>query len=329
MALPNAPIFVTGASGFIGGHVVQRLAKRGCTVWASGRNHDALERLSAPNVRLFPLDLATNALPALDGVRAIIHCAALSAPWADTDAFWQANVVATERLLHAAQKAAVPRFIHIGSPSIYFRFADQIGLSEDFIPPENWITPYARSKWISEERVRAANIPAIILRPRAVFGEGDSAIFPRILKVAARGWFPLIHGGKAVIDICYVANLVDAIEAALEAQTMTPAASYNITNGEPIVVRELLQQVFSALDMRVRLLPVPRALALPLAGISERIARMRKGQPEPRLTRYGVGVIGYSQTLAINRAQNDLQYRPNISIAEGIERFARWWQAYA
>ncbi|MCW4454431.1 NAD(P)-dependent oxidoreductase [Flavobacterium sp. MXW15] len=321
-----ARVLVTGASGFIGRHVAQALLARGDTVVASGRDRDALARLD-PRIERQPADLARDALaPLLRGCDAVVHAAAKSMPWGRAADFQQANVVATERLLDAARQAGVARFVHFGSPSIYFRFADRYDVGEDFQPPARWITDYARSKWESELRVRRAaaqGLPCVVLRPRAVFGDGDRAILPRLLAVARNGRFPLVHGGRAVIDITHVDNVVQATLACLRADAAGDGRAYNLSNGEPMAVRELLVRLFEACALDVRLLPLPRRLALALAGIAEGVARLRPGQPEPRLTRYGVGVIGWSQTLDISRARRELGYRPTVSIAEGLQRFAR------
>lgn len=327
-------ILVTGASGFIGHHTVERLTRSGHSVVASGRDHLRLQPLASTAAQLALVDLARDSLHALvQDCDAIVHCAALSAPWGAESTFHTANVAVTQRLLAAASNAGVKRFIHLGSPSIYFRFSDQYDVPEEFEPPQHWINAYARSKWESELEVRAAaaantDLETVILRPRAVFGEGDRAILPRVLALAQRGWFPLIAGGDALIDITHVDNVCHAIEQSLHSDSANGRA-YNITNGEPILVRDLLNLLFSTLGMRVRRLPLPRAAALALAGVSETVARLRRGQPEPRLTRYGVGVIGYSQTLNIAAARRDLDYRPEIGIEAGLHRFARHWNAHA
>ena len=98
--------------------------------------------------------------------------------------------------------------------------------------------------------------------------------------------------------------------------------------GEPVRVRTLLEKLFAELDYGTKLVTLPRAPALVLASLSEHLARLRPGQPEPRLTRYGIGVIGYSQTLDISRARRELQYRPEAGIEAGLARFARWWETH-
>lgn len=240
-------------------------------------------------------------------------------------------MTATERLLDAARRHHVSRFIHLGSPSIYFRFRDQFNVGEAFDPPTRWITDYARSKWESECRVRAAHgngMQRLVLRPRAVYGEGDRAILPRLLAVAARGWIPLVDGGRAMIDITHIDNLVDLLAHCVDADVPGDGRAYNVSNGEPVRVRTLLEKLFAELDYGTKLVTLPRAPALVLASLSEHLARLRPGQPEPRLTRYGIGVIGYSQTLDISRARRELQYRPEAGIEAGLARFARWWETH-
>jgi nucleoside-diphosphate-sugar epimerase len=145
---------------------------------------------------------------------------------------------------------------------------------------------------------------------------------PRILAVARGGVFPLPGAGRSLADLTYVDNAVDAVEQALAAPAALEGRAYNITNGEPLPVAAMLRQLFTALDLRVRFVPVPRRVAQWGAALSERLASLRPGQPEPRITRYGIGLLSYTQTLSIAAARRELGYAPRISIAAGLERFA-------
>jgi nucleoside-diphosphate-sugar epimerase len=325
-------VLVTGASGFIGSHVARHLHAQGHDVLATGRDMTRLDVLPRAGIATCVRDLASAPLASLtEGVDVVVHCAALSSPWGRREQFMSANVVATERLLDAARQSGVRRFVHFSSPSIYFRLADQFNTPEAFEPPRRWINAYAETKWMAEcciRRAVLAGLPAVILRPRAVFGEGDHAIFPRLLALAQRGWFPSIGNGEAIIDVTYVTNVVAAVQAIMQDDVPADGRVFNITNGEPMQVRELLHHLFGALDLKVRMIPVSRRIAVALGRASEVIANGLPGRPEPRLSRYGAGVLGFSQTLDISAARQQFGYAPTVSVVEGIGRFAQWWKSH-
>jgi nucleoside-diphosphate-sugar epimerase len=320
-------VLVTGASGFIGSHTVEHLVARGREVIATGRNEERLRPLARSGCRIVSADLARDDLTALtEGCDAIVHSAARASPWGKRSLFWNDNVLVTQRLIEAARRAgSVRRFVLISTPSIYFRTRDQLQITEAFTPPKRWPTYYAETKWIAETHVRAApELGPVMLRPRAVFGPRDAAIVPRLVAVARTGTFPLPGGGRSWADVTYIDNVVAAIVAALEGGKEIEGQAFNITNGQPIQIRDLVERLFPALGIKTRFVSVPRTVALALATVSEQFAKLRPGQPEPRLTRYGVGLLGYSQTLSIEAARQTLRYEPKVSIDEGIRRYAHW-----
>jgi nucleoside-diphosphate-sugar epimerase len=323
-------ILVTGASGFIGSHVVRHLHSRGHDVVATGRDAQRLSEFSDIRCSVVSADLSADPIESLTaGCDAIVHCAARASPWGEVAQFRRDNVLATERLIVSARAAkTVSRFVFVSSPSIYFKWEDQFNRDETFAPPDSWPTNYAETKWLAECAVReAADLGPIILRPRAVFGPRDNAIVPRLVAVARRGFFPLPGGGRAWTDVTYVENVCIAVALALQSSREVEGCAFNITNGEPIQFRDLLVRLFGALDIKTRFLPIPRRLAVALARFSERIALAIPGKPEPKLTTYGVGLLGYSQTLCIDAARACLGYRPAVSLNLGLQRFADWWQS--
>ena len=318
-------VLVTGANGFIGSHATQRLAAAGHEVVATARQAPR-NKLSPKGMAWSVADLASASLDnLLQGCAAVVHCAARASPWGRREDFMRDNLQATRRLVAAAAATgSVRRFVFLSSPSIYFDYQDAEQIAEDHPVPVRWPSAYAESKWLAEKHVLAATgIGPIALRPRAVFGAGDRAIVPRILAVARGGFFPLPHHGRARIDITHIDNVIDAIELALAAPTVVTGHAFNVTNGEPTAVRDILQQLFEVMDLRVRMVPMPRSLALASAGAVEFVAGLRPGAPEPRITRYGIGLLAYTQTLSIAAARGALDYTPRVSLAAGMATLAR------
>jgi len=325
-------VLVTGGTGFLGRHIVWRLAEEGMDVAFTGRCATAaaqvvelapgpVEWLQIDHGTQHAADLLTDAAV---GARAIIHCAALSSPWGRPGEFHKANIASTEEVLAACRKVGIHRLIHISTPSLYFRFNDRLSIREDEPLPRP-VNEYARSKTMAEMLVRATPPPeTVILRPRALFGPWDKTLIPRLLRVMEHGPIPLMRGGRASLDLTYIDNAVDAVWLSLTQPLPTPLACYNVTNGEPTELVSLLEKVAQAFDLPLQTRRVPWPLVDLAARLSETISRIGNGA-EPLLTRYGAGVLAFSQTLDISAIRNDLGYQPRVSLAEGIRRHAEWW----
>lgn len=327
-------LLVTGATGFLGGHLAQRLQELGHEVTAIGRNEAKGAALAERGIRFIAVDLADQAAieAACRGQEAIFHCGALSAPWGAPAAFYAANVLGTRHIVDGALRHGVARLIHISTPSIYNEFRDRLNVAEDSPLPARPINQYAATKLQAETEVQrgfAAGLETVILRPRAIFGPGDQTILPRLIEANRRGRVPLIRGGRALIDLSYVDNVVEACLLGLTARRSALGRPYNITNGEPTELRLLLPRLFAALGEPLRSLELPWSVAMAAAGTLEALSRLRPGQPEPPLTRFAVASIGLSQTLDISAARRELGYAPRVSIEEGILRFARWYKERA
>lgn len=327
-------ILVTGGTGFLGRHVVWRLAGQGHEVVFTGRNARAAQvvaRESPAPVR-FALhvhgaaDAAAHLKAAAAGADAVVHCAALSSPWGHIASFEAANVGSTQEVLDACAYHRVPRLVHISTPSIYFAFEDRLDIHED-APLPTPVNAYARTKLDAERLVGASSVNAIVLRPRGIFGPWDTTLLPRLLRVMHTGRMPVFRGGQALLDLCYVDNVVDAIAlAALLPAQEYPARNqrvFNISNGTPIAVRDLLEQLSAAFRMEYRTVHLPTWAGLLLATALETAYRLCPGA-EPPLTKYTAGTMAFSQTLNIDHARRALGYHPRVGIAEGIRRTADW-----
>ena len=160
-------------------------------------------------------------------------------------------------------------------------------------------------------------MPAVILRPKAIFGPGDRALLPRLIAAARQGKLRQFGDGKNLVDLTYVDNVVHAALLALTA----PAAlgqTYFITNGEHVPLWLTIRRTLEALHIPSDLRPLSLPLALLVARFMEAKAATMGG--EPLLTRYTVGVLARTQTYDIRAARRDLAYAPPVSFTEGMMR---------
>lgn len=326
-------ILVTGATGFLGGAVVHRLQHRGMgAVLATGRDRGAGERLAAQGVafRVAHLereaDVAALFGGALGSIEAVIHCAARSAPWGADGEFEAANVTATRHLTAAARAARVARFVHVSTPALYFDGTDRRDVRED-APLARPTNPYVRTKLAAEgvvDRAVADGLPAVTLRPRALFGPGDTTIFPRLLRALARGRLPVIGGGTNRVDLTFVDNAADAAILALGAGSHVVGRKYNVTNGEPVPLWPLIARLARELGHPPPQRRVSRVAARRLATALELAHRVLRLRREPLLTRYTVDLLASDTTLDIAAARRDLGYAPEVTVEEGVRRFLAW-----
>jgi nucleoside-diphosphate-sugar epimerase len=305
-------ILVTGATGGLGRNAVEFLLNIGLRVTATGRNQNIGAELTKHGAQFISLDLSAAEKQTLaslvNNVDAVWHCAALSSPWGI---------------------AGVQKFVHISTPAIYFDFKHHYNVTENFVAakPAN---EYARTKLLAEEKVKLAavqfpNIHCVMLRPRAIFGPHDQVLIPRLQAIMQRknGFLPLPCGGKTLIDMTYVENVVHAMWLATNAANIHTASIFNISNDQPGQINDVLQKLFvEALNQKMQIVNVPYPLVAGFAASAELLAKISK--KEPSLTRYSAGVMAFDMTLNIEHAKKLLGYTPSVSMDEGILRTANW-----
>lgn len=136
----------------------------------------------------------------------------------------------------------------------------------------------------------------------------------------------MIDGGRALVDLTYVDNVVDACLLCQAAPDRLIGRTFNITNGQPMPFIEALELLFAKLEVRLQAKRVSYRAAYAIASLMELAANMFQAGKEPMLTRYTVGVLGLSQTLDITAAKEELGYKPHVSIEAGMDEFAESWR---
>ncbi|MEL6170274.1 MAG: NAD(P)-dependent oxidoreductase [Pseudomonadota bacterium] len=312
-------VLVTGATGFLGGAVLRRLGARGV---GQGRNPAMLDALKTGGLSVVRWDLPGPAptAPELAEITAVVHCAGLSAPFGSSKAFHRANVLGTRAVIDFAKARGVERFVFVSSPSVYFALQDQLDMREDADLPRPF-TAYAESKIAAEALVRARpELGPVILRPRGLYGPGDTALLPRLLKTAGARPLPRFRDGRARIDLTYIDDVVQAVLAALAADDVAAGQTVNISGGEVIPVHDIVERACALAGVIPRWRDMPLRPALWAARLAETAAFWSPGQQEPLVTRYALGLFAFEQSLNIDRAREVLNWTPNVGFAEGLSR---------
>ncbi|MEJ8560526.1 NAD(P)-dependent oxidoreductase [Yoonia sp. GPGPB17] len=314
-------VLVTGATDFLGSHLAMALRDRGVVV--TGRDRGKLARLTALGLRGLPMDLAFHVSAAdrdrIGPVEAVVHCAGLSSPWGRQSAFQAANVDATQHLLELSRQLGAKRFVFVSTASVYFQFCDQDGLREGDLPPE-FVNAYATTKHQAEIAVLAhGDLSPVVIRPRGIYGAGDTTLLPRLMRVAARRRMPCFSPAGAT-DVTHVDDVVAACIAALDAPDDMGGAIFNVSGGVGVALPDVITAACIATGVTPRWRDLPFAPTLATVRMMERLAKCMPGYPEPPVTAYALGILRYRQTMNIDAAKKQLNWQPQVSFQEGVAR---------
>jgi nucleoside-diphosphate-sugar epimerase len=295
-------VAVTGASGFIGRHVVADLETRGAEV--------AIVR------RPFERDTLTTSLR---GARAVVHLAGVVSTMRARD-YFTANVDGTRAVADAARAAGV-RMVHISSLAAGGPAPASAPRSEDDAP--NPITPYGQSK-LESERVLAgmSGLRWIALRPGVVYGPRDRALYP-LFQMAARGFLPLVGRTDAAYTLIHVSDVVRAIAAAIESDVERDAIF--VGHAKPATTRELVDGVQLALGTNAWIIRVPMPLTR-VAAIAGDLAGAVRGKPVVINTRRYTELAAEGFACRVDRLREKLGIVAQIDLREGLTQTAAWYK---
>jgi nucleoside-diphosphate-sugar epimerase len=311
--------FVTGGSGFIGGHLLRRLIGEGWAVRALARSDASAGKVAALGAEPVRGSLADESAltRGAAGAEVVFHAAAKVSDWGPWDDFWDVNVHGTRRLLAAASAAGARRFVHVGTEAVLLHGQPLVYADER--APLAWSSPsrYAVSKAHAEAIVVATSgVETIVIRPRFVWGPGDTTLLPRMVELVESGQFRWIGGGRHLTSTTHVDNCVEGLM--LAATRGTPGAAYFVTDGAPVVFREFVTSLLATRGVVPPRGTVPRRAALAAARAAEAAWRALPLLGEPPLTRFGVWFASVECTLDDARARSDLGYAPAVSRSEGL-----------
>ncbi len=314
-------VFVTGGSGFIGGRLIERLRADGHTVRALARSSSAAERVSARGAEAVAGDLADVAAmrAGADGCELAFHAAAMLGDWGRRADFERGNVQGTSNALRACADAGVRRFVHVGTEAALLAGEPLVDVDETAPLRPDSPALYSATKARAEQAVVAANrdgFETVVVRPRFVWGVGDTTLLPVMVELVRSGRFAWIAGGRHRTSTTHVENTVEGL--VLGATRGRPGNAYFVTDGEPVVFREFVSELLSTQGVEAPSRSIPAAAAHALASAGEATWRLLPLPGRPPLTRFAYWVSAQECTIRIDKAREQLGYAPVKGIPDGL-----------
>jgi nucleoside-diphosphate-sugar epimerase len=324
-------ILITGATGFLGGRLTERMSKESTItkITATGRTLKPSNICESSKVIYLLGDLSDRKFVIslfAEPISIVINCASISSPWGSYDAFYSANFLSQKWLIAQSIKHNVARFIYIGTPSIYFDYSTRLSITEEDYVPIKMVNHYAQTKWMAEKLLEESGLTYITMRPRALIGAGDTVIMPRLIRSHKEGRLRIMGDGKNVADLTPVNNFIDAIWLAINAKREHCNTDYNISNGESEQLWPNIQTVLKSIGMKPISKKTPYWVLYAIAWLMETKARHFDKGKEPVLTQYSVGILAKSFSFDITKARVQLGFVPKQTIDVAIQEFADWYQ---
>ena len=318
---------ITGATGFTGGHLAERLLRDGGDVRLLVRDPERAGRFAALGAELAVGDFRDRdaVARAMDGVRLVYHIGALFRQEnVSSTEMHEVNAVGTRHLLEAAEHAGVGRFVHCST----------IGVHGDVKhPPADEETPYApgdhyqlsktEGEQIALEFMRSGTMPVVVFRPGGIYGPGDLR-FLKLVRAVARGRFVMFGSGDVLYQMVYIDDLVEGI-IRCGTHPAAPGRTYILTGEPAVTLNELVATVARVTGARPPRLRLP-VMPLYLAGWLCELA-CRPFGIDPPLHRRRVDFFRKTRSFDIGRARRELGFEPRVGLEEGLARTVAWYRA--
>jgi nucleoside-diphosphate-sugar epimerase len=321
-------VLVTGGSGFLGLALCRALLAEGHQVCSYQRHFSAeLKHLGVRQV-LGALNDKDKLLEALRDQQAVLHNAAKASGWGAWDDFYQTNVVGTQCLIAGCLELGIRKLVYTSTPSVVHDGHRPVAGGNEADTPyaRRYTAHYPHTKMLAERAVLDANSDAlatVALRPRLIWGPGDTQLLPRLAARARSGRLRFIGDGRNIMDCTYIDNVVLAHVLALhriEPGAACAGKAYFISNGEPKPIGDIVNGLLGAADAPLVKKSLPFWLAYALGVLCEGIWRIGRLNSEPPMTRFLAEQLSTAHWYDCSAARRDLGYVPEVSFAEGLRR---------
>jgi len=315
--------FVTGGSGFIGGHLIESLLGRGFEVRALA-HRSPLPPASKLEVLLGDICDRERLGRALEGVDILFHLAsALGSAVIGRDEFRRVNVLGTECVLEAARRSGVNRVVHISSAGV-FGAVKKGGIAAESSPLKP-VTVYDKTKLEGEEtalRFAREGLDVVVVRPGWAYGPHDRRTF-KLIKAVCSGRFIMVTRGAGLQTPVYIDDLITGIHLASEKGGS--GETYHLSGGEIMTVRDMIRAIALACGKKPSRLFIP-LLPARLAALLLEAAYAPRSKEAP-FSRSKLSFFIHSKPLVIDKARRELGYAPEVDFRSGITRTVSWYRS--
>lgn len=321
-------VLITGATGLLGGHLLEELQRRGEQIRALVLPVENAEQLIAQGVEVVRGDVtdASTLAPAVKDIEIIFHLAGMMGVDRPLVDYHLVNVTGSENLYRAAQAAGVRRFVHTSSHTVYGLGYARFLTEEDALRPDP--DPYSITKAEGDRLMRRLmlkrDVETVIIRPGTFFGPGDRLHFGRMAQRMKNGKGIMIGRGDNALPFCYVTDVVQGFLLAAYHER-APGNVYNISNDRPLTQQEIFNAIADDVGGKR---PTRHLPYLPIyygSIVAEKIALITHSRPI--VTRLGVMMFGTDTRHSVEKARRELGYEPKVDIREGLRRAAAWFNA--
>lgn len=323
---------VTGATGLLGSHIVEKLLAAGEAVRVLVRPNSDTSVLDGWKVQKALGDVtdAASLQAAMKGVTTVYHAAAQVGDWGPWDRFVAVTIEGTRNMLHAARDAKVKRFLHVSSISTYGH-PDGAGLVLDETAPlganlHKW-SYYSRAKVEAEKLAREAHakgeVPLTVIKPSWLYGPRDRASMPRLIKAIRGGKIKILGDGNNRLNLTYAGNEAEGcILAATSPKGL--GETYNLSNDGVITQAEYFGKIAQCLGIKADMRKVPYKVAYGFAFLQELVGHLVNRKTPPLVTRYSVWLMGRRCFFSAEKARRELGWQPTVGYDQGIDQSVRW-----
>ncbi|MDD5173878.1 MAG: NAD-dependent epimerase/dehydratase family protein [Candidatus Omnitrophica bacterium] len=323
---------VTGATGFVGSHIAERLVKEGEEVLALVRKTSNTGFLSGIGVKFAYGDIndLESVRKAMRGIDIVYHSAALADEWISPKEAYRVNVEGTKNLLDAVREAGVKRFVFISSLAV-LGMKDHHGTPADspyYKTGDSYIDTKIDSERLVMDYYEKYGLPVTVVRPGFVFGPRDNKLIPRLSERLGKKQFMFVGSGKNKINAVYVENLTDAIISAARSEKSV-GQKYNVTNDSGMTLEDLVFKIVDIWKFDTPKKHIPKFMAYLVCNILTAMARLAKAKEPPYITKTRIKFLSLNLDFDIKKTKDDLGYDPRISIEEGLRRTKDWMEKNA